>query len=169
MKAKDVTLSALLVALALALSYVERFLPLTLLVPVPGVKLGLANLVTLVALYRLKPSQTAVILLLRCVLGSLFGGLTSLVFSLLGGFLALLTMMLAKKIPLFSIYGVSVLGAAAHSLGQILAAMAVLGSVYVLAYLPFLLLTSLVCGLLTAAISSRILLILPSLTGKKNA
>lgn len=169
MKAKDVTLSALLVALALALSYVERFLPLTLLVPVPGVKLGLANLVTLVALYRLKPSQTAVILLLRCALGSLFGGLTSLAFSLLGGFMALLTMMLAKKIPFFSIYGVSVLGAAAHSLGQILAAMAVLGSVYVLAYLPFLLLTSLVCGLLTAAISSRILLILPSLTGKKNA
>lgn len=162
MKAKDITLSALLVALALALSYMERFIPLGLVIPVPGVKLGLANLVTLVALYRLPKAQTAVILLLRCVLGSLFGGgITALAFSLAGGFLALGVMLLASKAPFFSIYGVSALGAAAHGAGQIAAAMAVLASPYVLAYLPFLLLTGLACGLLTATVAARVLRLLP--------
>lgn len=163
MKAKDITLSALLIALALALSYFERFIPLNLVVPVPGVKLGLANLVTLFALYRMRPGQAAAILSLRCVLGALFGGgITALAFSLTGGLLALGAMLLGRRAPFLSIYGVSVLGAAGHAVGQILAAMAVLGSGYVLAYLPFLLLTGLVCGLLTATIAARLLRAIPA-------
>lgn len=163
MKAKDITLSALLIALALALSYVERFIPLNLVVPVPGVKLGLANLVTLYALYRLRPGQAITIVVLRCLLGAVFGGgITALAFSLTGGLLALLAMFLGRGVPFFSIYGVSVLGAAAHSVGQILAAMALLRSGYTLAYLPFLLLTALVCGIFTAAVAGRILRAIPA-------
>ena len=78
-------------------------------------------------------------------------------FSLTGGILALLTMILAKKASLLSVYGVSVLGAAAHNLGQILAAMVLLRSVYVAAYLPWLLLAAIVTGLLTGAAGGGVL------------
>ena len=73
-RTKQLALCALMTALALALSYVERFLPLQLLIPLPGVKLGLANIVTLVALYILKKRHAFAILLLRCFLGAVFGG-----------------------------------------------------------------------------------------------
>ena len=106
----------ILIALALALSFAERWFPLQLLIPLPGVKLGLANIVTLVALYRLRTRYAVCILIPRCILGAVFGGgITGLLFSLCGGSLALLAMALAKKSGLFSVYGVSVLGAAAHS------------------------------------------------------
>ena len=155
MKAKALALCAVLVALALGLSYLERFLPLQIAVPLPGVKLGLANIVTLMALYFLGTRPAVTILGLRCVLGSLFGGgLSALAFSLTGGLLALGTMTLARRIPALSVYGVSVLGAAAHNLGQICAAMVLLGSVYVISYLPFLLAVSVLTGLATGAASS---------------
>ena len=156
-KAKKIAFCAVLVALALALSYAERFIPLQLVVPLPGIKLGLANVVTLVALYRLKSRYAFAILISRCILGAVFGGITGLLFSLTGGVLALMAMLLAKKVPLFSVYGVSVLGAAAHNLGQILAAMVLLRSVYVAAYLPWLLLAAIVTGILTGAAGGGIL------------
>ena len=68
---RQLTLCAMLTALALALSWVERFLPLSLLIPLPGIKLGLANIVTLFALYALGPAQALLILLCRCTLGVL--------------------------------------------------------------------------------------------------
>lgn len=161
-KAKQITLCAVLTALALALSYAERFIPLQLVVPLPGVKLGLANIVTLVALYLLKPGHAWMILVARCGLGSLFGGgITGLMFSLWGGSLALGTMTLAKKLPCFSVYGVSILGAAAHNIGQILAAMVLMQSLYIGAYLPYLLLVCIFTGLLTGAASAGVLHLLP--------
>ena len=147
-----------MIALALALSYAERFIPLQLVIPMPGIKLGLANVVTLVALYRLKGRYALAILVPRCILGALFGGgITGLLFSLTGGLLALLVMTLAKKAPIFSVYGVSVLGAAAHNMGQIFAAMVLLRSVYVAAYLPWLLIAAVVTGILTGAACHGIL------------
>lgn len=155
MRTKRLTLCAVLTALALGLSWVERFLPLQLAVPLPGVKLGLANIVTLTALWFFGPRTALTVLVLRCLLGSVFsGGVTALAFSLTGGLLALLTMVLARRLPGLSVYGVSVLGAAAHNVGQILAAAAVLRSWYVAAYLPFLLLVSAVTGLLIGAVSA---------------
>lgn len=157
-KAKKIAFCAVMIALALALSYAERFIPLQLVIPLPGIKLGLANVVTLVALYRLRSRYAFAILIPRCILGAVFGGgITGLLFSLTGGLLALLTMTLAKKTPLFSVYGVSVLGAAAHNVGQILAAMVLLRSVYVGAYLPWLLIAAVVTGILTGAAGSGIL------------
>lgn len=157
-KAKKIAFCALMIALALALSYAERFIPLQLVIPLPGIKLGLANVVTLVVLYRLKGRYAFAILIPRCILGAVFGGgITGLFFSLFGGLLALVTMLLAKKAPLFSVYGVSILGAAAHNIGQIFAAMVLLRSVYVAAYLPWLLLTAIVTGILTGAAGAGIL------------
>ena len=156
-KTKVITQSAVLIALALALSYTERFIPLQLVIPLPGVKLGLANIVTLVALYLLGWKRTLPIVVIRCFLGALFGSLTGLAFSLTGGLISLAVMALCKKIPVFSIYGVSILGAAAHNIGQILAAMALMASVYVGAYLPYLLLIAICTGLATGAACSGVL------------
>ena len=152
------TLCAILIALALALSYTERFIPLQMVIPLPGVKLGLANIVTLVALYLLGPRDAFAILIPRCVFGAVFGGgITGLLFSLTGGILAMLTMILAQKIPFFSIYGVSILGAAAHNVGQILAAMLLMNSHYIGAYLSYLLIVALFTGVATGAAGAGVL------------
>lgn len=156
-KTRTITQSAILIALALALSYTERFIPLQLVIPLPGVKLGLANIVTLVALYLLGWKQTLSIVLIRCVLGSLFGSLTGLLFSLTGGLLSLGIMTLCKRFSVFSIYGISILGAAAHNIGQILAAMGLMRSVYVGANLPYLLLIGIFTGTATGAACAGVL------------
>ena len=151
-KTKRLTLCAVLVALALALSYTERFIPLQMLVPLPGVKLGLANIVTLVALYLMGPREAFGILIPRCIFGAVFGGgITGLMFSLTGGILAMCVMTLARKCALFSVYGVSILGAAAHNIGQIMAAMVLMNSVYIGAYLPYLLIVAIFTGFATGA------------------
>lgn len=154
-------LCAVLIALALALSYLERFIPLQLVIPLPGIKLGLANIVTLIALYLLGTKCAFAILIPRCILGAVFGGgITGLLFSLTGGILAMAVMALSRRVKCFSVYAVSILGAAAHNIGQILAAMAVLGSVYVASYLPYLLLVAIVTGFATGTASSGVLGIL---------
>lgn len=161
-KTRQLTLCALLVSLALVLSYMERFFPLQLAVPLPGVKLGLANIVTLAALYLLGPRQAYTILAVRCFLGSVFGGsITSLLFSLTGGTLSMLTMTAARRLPFLSVYGVSILGAAAHNIGQIFASMLLMQSVYIGAYLPYLLVIAVFTGLATGAACAGVLRVLP--------
>ena len=160
-KTKRLALCAMLVSLALALSYMERFLPLQLLIPLPGVKLGLANIVTLIALYLMGPGSAFAILVPRCIMGAVFGGgITGLAFSLTGGLLAMSVMSLSRRIPALSIYGVSILGAAAHSIGQILAAMVLMNSVYVGGYLPYLLGVSIFTGFATGAAGAGVLRVL---------
>ena len=157
-KTKRLTLCAIFVALAMALSYTERFIPLQMVIPLPGVKLGLANIVTLIALYLLGPKYAFAILIPRCIFGAVFGGgITGLAFSLTGGILAMAVMAMSRKIPIFSIYGVSILGAAAHNIGQILAAMVLMNSVYIGAYLPYLLLVALFTGFATGAAGAGVL------------
>ena len=147
--------AAVLSALALALSYLESFFPLALLVPLPGVKLGLANIVTLYALCTLGFSSAMCVLLARCALGALFAGNASaLLFSLLGGVAALLMMALLRRAGRLSIFGISIAGAAAHNCGQVLAAVLTLGNAAPLAYLPFLLLVSLFTGALSGFIAA---------------
>lgn len=152
---KHLPLCALLTALALVLSIAEKWIPLGLLVPVPGVKLGLANVVTLFALTSLTKRETLAILLCRAALGSLFfGSVTGFLFSLTGGMFAFaaMTLLLRRAGRWFSIPGVSVGGAAAHNIGQVCAAMLWLGSADVLGYLPLLLISSIPLGLITGAV-----------------
>ena len=151
---RRLTRCAVLTALALALSVAEGLVPLTILFPLPGLRLGLANLVTTYALCRLSGREALLILVSRCLLGALLGGnLMALAFSLTGGLLALVMAALVRC-PFLSLFGVSIAGAAAHNTGQILAAMAVLGSRAPLVYLPPLLLCSLVTGAVTGAAST---------------
>lgn len=160
-KTRKLTLCAVLLSLALALSYLERFIPLQMVIPLPGVKLGLANIVTLIALYLLGTKAAFAILVPRCIMGAVFGGgITGLLFSMTGGLLAMSVMALCRRIPCFSVYGVSVLGAAAHNIGQILAAMVLLESVYVGAYLPYLLLVAIATGMATGTAGAGVLKII---------
>lgn len=157
------TRSAVLTALALALSVAEGLVPLTILFPLPGLRLGLANLVTVYALCRLDSREALLILVARCLLGSLLGGnLMALAFSLTGGILALLVMAVLLYLPGLSLFGVSIAGAAAHNTGQIAAAMAVLGTPAPLIYLAPLLLCSLVTGAVTGGVSILLVQRLPA-------
>ena len=158
MKTKELTIMAILTALAMVLGWIERMIPLEMVIPLPGVKLGLANTVTLFALYRLNLPAAMMILTVRCLLGAAFSGnMTALAFSLAGGILAMLVMAAAKRSRFFSVFGVSVLGAAGHNCGQILIAMLLMHSVYIMGYLPYLLLIGTVCGCATAAVAAGVL------------
>lgn len=153
MTTKKLALCAMLTALALGLSVMENLFPIPL--PLPGVKLGLANIVTLFALYTLGAGSALAILIARCLLGSLFAGnMSALLFSLLGGLTAMLVMIALRRSRKLSVYGVSIGGAAAHNIGQIGAAMIALGSPMVLGYLPWLLAISLLTGTLTGFVVS---------------
>ena len=152
---KQLTLCALLTAMALALSYLENFFPLSLAIPVPGIKLGLANIVTVFALYALGSGQAFMILLARCFLGAVFAGnMNALIFSVMGGVTAMVVMILLKKWQRLSVYGVSIGGAAAHNCGQVAAAILTLGNTAPLYYLPVLLGVSLFTGALTGLIAA---------------
>ena len=147
---KNMALCAVLAALALGLSTLESLFPVTAVVPVPGVKLGLANIVTVFALYRLGAPEALAILLVRCLLGGLFAGnVSAMLFSTLGGLAAMGLMILLRRWKGLSIYGVSIGGAAAHNCGQIAAACLTLGSMAPLYYLPILLGASLITGAVT--------------------
>ena len=156
---KKIALCGVLTALALAISLLEGWVPLMLIVPIPGIKLGLANIVTVFALARMSPKEAVAILLCRVTLGAVFAGsITSFLFSLLGGMLSLCVMyLLMQRKKWFSIFGVCIAGAAAHNIGQIIAAIFVMQSVSVINYLPVLLIAAIPLGILSGVISRMVL------------
>lgn len=143
-----------LVCAALLLSFVEALIPVAAL-PIPGFKLGLANIAILLTAYRSSVVDAAVVSLARILLTFLFfGSPTSLIFSLCGGLLVIAVLALLKltsSSSRFSFIGISVLCAAAHNLGQLLAALTLTGNA-VLSYLPALAAASLIYGTLTGSI-----------------
>ena len=152
---KQLALGAVLTALALGLSVMENLFPVTAVIPLPGVKLGLANIVTLFALYQLGSRPALSILTARCLLGSLFAGnVSALLFSLMGGLAAMLVMIGLTHFHRLSVFGVSIGGAAAHNVGQIGAAIITLGDTAVLGYLPVLLGVSLITGTVTGLVTA---------------
>ena len=121
LRTKKLALSAILAALAMILSYVEAMVPMP--VPIPGIKLGLANLVILLAIYRLGFKYALAINCIRIfVTGLLFTGVFGILYSLAGGLLSLLVMYLLYRTEIFSMVGVSMAGGVAHNLGQLLTA-----------------------------------------------
>lgn len=151
MDMKRLCRDAVLTAAALTIFIVELQIPD--LVPIPGVKLGLANIVTVTALFTLGPADALAILICRVVLGSLFSGnMMALLYSLSGGLLSFLTMLLLKKIlTVKQLWAASVFAAVAHNLGQILAAVAVTATPSLMLYLPVLIVSGVVTGLFTGA------------------
>ena len=153
MDAKKIARYGLLVALALVLSYAESLVPLS--VAVPGVKLGLPNLVVIFALYRIGTKEAAVLSVLRVVLVSaMFGNAYSLWYSLAGAVLSLAVMSALKQTKFFGCTGVSVAGGVCHNLGQIAVAMLVLRSAGVAYYLPVLVFSGTLAGVAIGAVGA---------------
>lgn len=135
-----------LTALALIFSYVETLIPVP--VGIPGIKLGLANLVVVIALYKMDRSSAYILAVLRVVLaGFLFGNLFSILYSLAGSLLSVTVMRLLKKAELFTVTGVSLGGGVAHNIGQLFVAALVVESYDVFYYVPVLILAGLLTGI----------------------
>ena len=146
----------MLTALAMIFSYVEALIPLSF--GVPGIKLGLANLVVLTGLYRMRKGEILTVSVARILLvGFLFGNGMSILYSLSGGLLSFLVMLLLIKAGGFSVTGVSIAGGVSHNIGQILVAAAVLKSVRLFYYLPVLIVAGIVTGALMGILASRVL------------
>lgn len=133
------------VALALIFSYIETLIPFQ--IGIPGVKLGLANLVIVIALYRMPVGEVYLLSGVRVALtGFLFGNLMSILYSLAGGILSLTVMWGMKRIRSVSILGVSIAGGVFHNIGQLLAAALMVETYGVFSYLPVLLISGLLTG-----------------------
>ena len=133
------------------LSFVESQIPP--FVPIAGVKIGLANIVTLFLLYTYGNKEAGAVLLVRIGLASLlFGSFTSMLYSLCGAALSFCAMALSKRLNVFSSLGVSVLGGVFHNVGQICCAMLVLGTPSIVVYLPVLIISGLVAGVLVGVL-----------------
>ena len=152
---KHIAYFGLLLTLALILSYVESLIPI--FVSIPGVKLGLANLVVLICLYAYPSKYAFLISGMRVILaGLLFGSMFSILYSLTGAFFSLIVMLLAKKVLKMGILGVSVLGGVFHNFGQLLVAMVVVSN-YRIGYLfPYLLLSGILTGAAIGLIANGI-------------
>lgn len=143
-------------ALALIFSYVETLIPIHM--GIPGVKLGLANLIIVIVLYKMSPKEAYVLSVIRVVLsGFIFGNMFSILYSLAGGFLSLTVMMFLKNTDKFSVLGVSMAGGVFHNIGQLIMAAIVLESLSITYYLPVLLISGLITGLLIGIVSNEML------------
>lgn len=149
MNVKKLARLALLTAIALIIFIVEMRIPN--LVPIPGVKLGLANIVTVYAMYHYSANETSLIVLARILLGSIFGGnISAIIYSLSGAFLCLTGMIILRRIiDEKNIWICSILGAVLHNIGQTAAAIVVMKTTAVLSYLPFLLVSGCIAGAFT--------------------
>lgn len=157
--ARKIAYYANLLALALALSWLELLIPFQ--IGIPGIKLGLTNIAVVFVLYRNGPKPALLLQLSRILLVSLlFGSVMGLVYSLAGGLLSLLVMSLLKKLPFFSALGVSLAGGVAHNLGQWCAALLVMPFSALLYYLPFLLIAGALTGFLVGLLA-RLLIPVP--------
>lgn len=144
---RRMTTLSLLFALAMIFSFVESRLPT--FIPIPGVKLGLCNVVVIFALLRLGAPSAIGVSLLRVLLSSiLFGNMAAFFYSLAGAALSLAVMILLKKTNLFSAVGISVAGGVMHNAGQLLMAWIILGTAGVMYYLPVLVIAGTLAGAL---------------------
>ena len=152
---KKTAFCGLMLALALIASYVESLIPVP--IPVPGIKLGVANSVVLILLYYANTKTAWGISIARVVLsGFLFGSMSSILYSLSGAVLSLLLMTLIKKRNCFTMTGVSVAGGVSHNIGQMVMAFLVLESMAVWYYLPVLLISGCITGSIIGILGKEI-------------
>ena len=152
MRSSKVAQYGLFAALAILMGYVEMLIPLPLLVP--GMKLGLANVIIVIVLYHMDTKSAFFISLVRVLMsGLLFQGFAGLLYSLAGALLSLGVMALLKKTGKVSITGVSVMGGVFHNVGQIIVGVAVVENIKMAYYLPFLLVTGVVTGFVIGAVA----------------
>ncbi len=146
-RSKNMAITALMVALALIFSYIEAIIPYN--PGIPGVKLGIANIVTLIALYLLSTKHAWAVSVIRVLIaGLLFNGVFAAVYSLAGAIVSLTGMILLKKSNLFSIAGVSMAGGVLHNMGQLIMAALLLQDSKIFLYFPVLLFSGMITGII---------------------
>lgn len=161
MSTKKLTALALLTTTAMILSYVESLLPS---VGVPGVKLGLANIAVIFALFRLGGKSALAVSLVRVFMVTmLFGSMSALLYSLAGAALSLVVMALLRRTDRFSTVGVSVAGGVAHNAGQILMAMLLLGTARLAYYYPVLVISGVAGGIFTGLAAALLIRRVPDI------
>lgn len=161
-RVQKLTLFAMLCALAIVFHYVESMVVIPL--PVPGFRLGLTNILSLIALYYFDARALFTIGIVRVLFASLLSGMlfaTSFWLSLAGMLLSALTMTIARRCSCFSIYGVSVLGSAAHCVAQVMVVTWIYQQFFMQALLPILVALSIPTGLLIAMLADQVLKRLP--------
>lgn len=147
---------ALMASLALIFSYVEAIIPYN--PGIPGIKLGIANIVTIIALYKFGWKDAAAVSIIRIVVaGLLFNGLFGMLYSLAGAVVSFAGMVLLKRTGLFSISGVSMAGGVLHNLGQLLVAAALIEDMRIFFYFPVLLFSGIVSGIVIGIAATLIL------------
>ena len=146
----------LMATLALIFSYVEAIIPYN--PGVPGIKLGIANVVTVVALYKFSAKDAAAVSVIRVVLaGLLFNGLFGMLYAFAGAVVSLTGMILLKKTNLFSVTGVSMAAGVLHNLGQLLVAAALIEDLRIFLYFPVLMFSGIAAGILVGIVSALVL------------
>ena len=167
MRTKRLTRDALLAGVALILFVVEAQIPP--ITPIPGIKAGLANIITVYALFALGPCDAAAILAVRVILSALVSGnLSMLMYSTAGGLMCYAAMLgLSHVLTMKQIWVASVLGAAAHNLGQIAVAVAVTHTPALISYLPVLMVSGMAAGLFTGLCAQFLLSRMPGMGRKR--
>lgn len=151
----------LYLALALVCSYIESLIPITF--GIPGIKLGLTNIVVILILYDLGAAAAVTVSVLRILLaGFMFGNMFSILYSLAGGLLSFLCMLLLKKTGKFKIISISAAGGVTHNLGQIIVAALVVENINLFYYYPVLLISGVITGVLIGIAAQEIILRFPS-------
>ena len=146
----------MLASLALIFSYVEAIIPYN--PGIPGVKLGVANIVAVISLYKYGWKEAASVNVIRIVIaGLLFTGVFGMLYSLAGAVISLIGMILLKKTKLFSVIGVSMAGGVLHNLGQLLVAAALIEDLRMFFYFPVLLFSGIAAGIFVGILSTLIL------------
>lgn len=154
MTAKKIAQFGLMTAMALVLSYVDRLFPLDFIAP--GIRLGLSNTVLLYALYMMRPRDAVILMLLKVTLASLLFGFSQFPYSLAGGAVSLMGMMIVYRLK-FSVITVSIVGGVLHNVGQIVVAALLTTTALLITYLPVLLFFGVVMGLSTGLVAKYVM------------
>lgn len=156
MKTKKVATLGLTIALAMIMSYIEALVPLSF--AVPGIKMGLANIVIIFVLYKIGTKEAIIVSLIRVILVSLlFSNAMAMAYSIAGAVLSLSVMWLLKKTDKFSVIGVSVAGGVMHNVGQIIMAVILLGTEQIALYLPVLIITGTATGIVIGIVAGLVI------------
>lgn len=158
--AKKIAYLGMFIALAFIFSYIEAMIPFY--IPIPGLKLGLANIVVLTVLYTFNRKEALFVSMVRIVLVALtFSNTFSMIYSLAGGLLSWAVMSFFKKTNKFTIIGVSVVGGVSHNIGQLIAAAILMETFSMIYYLPALIVGGVITGIIIGYLSKSILKTLP--------
>ena len=155
-KNEKLTKMAMLVALAMIFSYIETLIPVPL--PIPGIKLGVANMAIIVVMFTIGYSEAVCVDILRVVLTAMmFGNFNSFIFSISGAVLSIVVMGILKKTDKFSEVGISVAGGVMHNVGQIIAAVFIMETPAIAYYLPVLMISGIVTGVVIGIVAALII------------